>query len=110
MSPIEVVQAQFEAYNARDAEALASFYADDCVITDLDGAVTLEGRDAFRARFAKTFAEHPQNRAWSLSRIAVGEHVVDHEVGERTPGGERFEIVAIYTVKGGLITRLAMGK
>jgi hypothetical protein len=32
----------------------------------------LEGRAAFRERFAKTFAEHPQNKAWSVNRIALG--------------------------------------
>ena len=110
MSPIEVVEANYEAYNAGDAARLASLYAENCVITDLNGNVTLEGRTAFRERFAKTFAEHPQNKAWSVSRIALGNVVVDHEVGERAPGRDRFEIIAVYTIRDGLIERLAMGR
>lgn len=110
MNPIEVVEANYEAYNAGDADRLADLYAEDCVLTDLNGNVTLEGRAAFRERFAKTFAEHPENRAWSLSRIALGNVVVDHEVGERSPGCGHFEIIAVYTIRDGLISRLAMGR
>ena len=40
----------------------------------------------------------------------VGNTVVDREVGYREPGGERFEIVAIYTIRDGLIARLDMAR
>lgn len=110
MKPVDVVEANYEAYNAGDADRLAGLYAENCVITDLNGNVTLEGRAAFRERFAKTFAEHPQNKAWSVGRITLGNVVVDHEVGERAPGHDRFEIVAVYTIRDGLIERLAMGR
>ena len=110
MSPVEVVEANYEAYNAGDANRLAELYAENCLVTDLNGNVTLKGRTAFRERFAKTFAEHPQNKAWSAGRIALGNVVVDHEVGERAPGQGGFEIVAIYTIRDGLIERLAMGR
>ena len=110
MNPIEIVEANYEAYNAGDADRLADLYAEDCVLTDLNGKVTLEGREAFRERFARTFAEHPQNKAWSVSRIALGNVVVDHELGERSPGQDQFEIIAVYTIRDGLISRLAMGR
>lgn len=110
MTPLEVVQAQLDAYNAQDLDRFCGWYAEDCVLADLNGIVTLEGRAALRARFAKTFADYPQNRAWSQNRISVGNVVVDHEVGERSPGGERFEIVATYIVRDACIVRLAMGK
>ncbi len=109
-TPIEVVQAQVDAYNAHDAAAMAALYAEDCVFTDLLGNVTLRGRDAVRERFALRFREHPQNRCWITDRFAVGNVVVDHECGERSPGGEPFEVVAVYTVRDGLIARLMMGK
>ncbi|NWH07984.1 MAG: SgcJ/EcaC family oxidoreductase [Alphaproteobacteria bacterium] len=110
MNPVQVVEANYAAYNAGDADRLADLYAEDCLITDLNGNVTLEGRKAFRERFAKTFAEHPQNRAWCVGRIVLGNVVVDHEVGERAPGRDRFEIIAVYTIRDGLIQRLAMGR
>ncbi|NOT42351.1 MAG: SnoaL-like domain-containing protein [Alphaproteobacteria bacterium] len=110
MTPVEIVQAQFDAYNDRDADRLASFYADDCVIADMSGTVTLQGVAAIHDRFRKTFADNPQNRAWSVNRIAVGNIVVDHEKGERSPGGDSFGIVAVYTIADGKVARLTMGR
>lgn len=109
-SPSDIVQAQVEAYNAHDAAAMAGFYAEDCVFTDLLGNIMLRGRDAVRERFSNTFRNHPRNRCWIKTRFSVGNVVVDHECGERSPGGEKFEVVAVYTVRDGLITRLMMGK
>ena len=108
-TPTEIVQAQVDAYNAHDATAMAAFYADDSGITDLQGHVTLRGRDALREQFAAKFREHPENRCWIKDRFTVGNLVIDHECGERSPGGEMFEIVAVYTVCDGLISRLMMG-
>ncbi len=110
MTPAELVQAQVEAYNAHDAVRMASFYADDCVFTDMLGNITLQGRTAVLERFTTTFSRHPQNRAWIETRFSIGNLVIDHERGERSPGGEPFELVAIYTVRDGQITRLMMGK
>ena len=42
--------------------------------------------------------------------IAVGNTVVDHELVIRAPGGEQFEIIAIYTFKDGLISRVDFAK
>jgi len=110
MTPLEVVEAQFKAYNDRDADALASWYAEDCVISALYGEPSMVGREAVRKRFAKTFADNPQNRAWSHHRFAVGDIVIDHEEGERAPGVGRFEVAAIYTIRDGLIVRLDMAR
>jgi hypothetical protein len=110
MSPSELVAAQVDAYNAQDLDKFVGFYADDCVIADLNGEVRFPNRVAIRARFAETFAKFPQNRARILKRIAVGNIVVDHEVGERSPGGDSFELVAVYTIKNGKIARLDMTK
>jgi hypothetical protein len=35
---------------------------------------------------------------------------VDHEHVVRAPGGEAFEIIAIYTIKNGLIARVNFAK
>ena len=65
---------------------------------------------ALHARYAKAFAQFPQNKAVLKSRIAVGNTVVDHELVIRAPGGEQFEIIAIYTFKDGLISRVDFAK
>lgn len=105
LSPEQVVQAQFDAYNAQDVDGLCASYAPGCVVASYNGAVIGEGLDALRSRHVALFAQHPQNRARLLSRIVLGDKVIDHEDVERAPGGERFEVVVIYTVKNGLIAR-----
>lgn len=105
MSPSELVQAQVDAYNAQDLDRMCGCYAEDCVIADLNGAVTQQGRAAVRDRYARTFGQFPLNRAWVVSRIAVGDTVIDHEKGERAPGVEPFEVAVIYTVRDGFIAR-----
>lgn len=106
MSALAVVERQFDAYNAQDLEAFCATYADDCIIAAHGGAVLQAGKAEIRARYAKTFADNPKNRAWSINRIVVGDVVIDHEKGERSPEGPFFEAAVIYTVKNGLIARV----
>lgn len=106
MTPLEVVERQFEAYNARDVDALCATYADDCVIAGYQGEILQSGKAELRARYAQTFTDFPQNRAWSVNRMVLGERVIDHEKGERSPDGPFFEAICIYTVRNGLIARV----
>src|SRR5262249_28807890 len=54
-SPVRALSARFvEAYNRRDADAVAALFTDDARIFDEEGRVT-EGRPAIRARFAGSF-------------------------------------------------------
>ena len=105
-----IVQRQLDAYNAQNLDAMLNCYAADCVIAGLNGAVTETSREALRARYAKTFAEFPKNHARLVNRILVGDMVVDHEDVHRGPGMDRFEVIAIYTVKNGLIARVDFAK
>ncbi len=110
MSNIEVASAQLDAYNAQDLEKYVTYFTQDCIVSGLNGAPTETTRDAIKARYAKAFAQFPQNKAELLSRIAVGNTVVDHELVIRSPGGEQFEIIAIYTFRDGLISRVDFAK
>lgn len=105
-SPKDVVQAQLDAYNAQDLDLFCTFYAPDCVVADLNGGVQQTGREEIRARYEKAWAQFPQNRAVALSRIVVGNTVIDHERVSRAPDGEVFEVAAIYTIRDGLIARV----
>ena len=107
---IDIAQKQLDAYNAQDLETYVSFFASDCVVSGLNGTPTETSRDAIKARYAKAFAQFPQNKAELKNRIAVGNSVVDHELVIRSPGGEQFEIIAIYTFKDGLISRVDFAK
>ena len=110
MSNVSVAQKQLDAYNAQDLDTYVSFFAEDCVVSGLNGTPTETSAEAIRARYAKAFETFPQNKAELKSRIAVGNTVVDHELVIRKPGGEQFEIIAIYTFKDGLISRVDFAK
>ena len=110
MTNADIVQAQVDAYNAQDLDRFVAFYADDAIIADIDGVILQSGRAEIRDRFGAMFGQFPQNRCWIAHRFAVGDHVIDHEQGERTLGGDGFNVAAIYTLKDGLITRLVMAR
>ena len=110
LPPLDLVQAQLDAYNAQDLDAYVGFFAEDCIIAPINGQPSETSRDAIKARYAKAFAQFPQNKAELKSRIAVGNTVVDHELVIRSPSGEQFEIIAIYTFKDGLISRVDFAK
>ena len=106
ISPFDVVDAQFQAYNDQDLEAFCSLYADDAALADFNGAITANGAEAIRARHEKLFADFPQNKAELKARVIIGSRVIDHELVARTPGGDTFEVAAIYTISDAKIVRV----
>lgn len=102
----ELVQRQLDAYNAQDIAAFLGCYADDAELATLNSGVNQNGLDAIRKRHEDLFAQFPQNRAKLVNRIDLGTTVIDHEAVERSPGGETFEVAAIYTIRGGKIARV----
>lgn len=105
-NPSDVAQAQLDAYNAQDLDAHCAQFADDVKVADLNGAVTLDGLAAYRAKYAKLFVDFLGNKALLLSRIAIGNVVIDHERVLRSPASEPFEVAAIYTIIDGKIRRV----
>ena len=106
MSPVEIAQAQLDAYNAQDLDAYCGFFTEDVVVADLNGNVTCEGQAAYRARYKDAFALFPENKATLLNRIVVGDTVIDHERVMRGPQGPEFEVAAIYSFRDGKIARV----
>ena len=106
MSPVALAQGQLDAYNSQNLDAFMTFYADDCVVAGPDRKIIQDGAAAIRERYATMFAKFPQNQAILINRIAAGNTVVDHEDVRRTPDGERFEAIAIYTMAGDKIVRV----
>lgn len=106
LSNADVVQGQLEAYNAQDLDAFCAFYADDAELGAYGGETLAVGLAAIRARHEKLFADFPQNHARLVHRAVVGGHVVDHEDVSRAPGGDAFQVCAIYSFAGGKIARV----
>jgi hypothetical protein len=78
--PTDVVQAQVDAFNARDAEAFTAWYHVDARVVGADGDVMAEGTEAIHGLYARLFGQSPELHLDIANRIAVGEWVVDEEV------------------------------
>ena len=107
MDPVmDPVQAQVDAYNARDIEAFAAAYSPDVVITDAAGRAIMQGGDSIREEYGALFDASPDLKAEILGRVSAGEWTVDQERVSR--GGEVREVLVAYHVVDGLITRVTM--
>ncbi len=111
MSLADIVQGQLDAYNAQDLDAYCGYFTDDVVIADVGGAVSSQGLQALRGRYAGAFAKFPGNRAELVNRIVLGGSVIDHERVDRGDGATPvFEVAAVYTFRGDRIARVDFAK
>ncbi len=107
-TPVEVVQAQLEAYNRRDLESFCAQFSDDALVYDLGvHAPIFVGKTAIRERYRDLFARSPELHCTIVSRSTLGRAVVDLEhITGRNGARDPFEVMAIYEVNNGLIARL----
>jgi hypothetical protein len=103
-APESVVQRQLDAYNARDVDALMATYADDAQQFEFPATLLSSGAAQLRERITARFRE-PNLHARLISRIVMGQVVIDHEEVTRTfpEGTGKLELVAIYEVRAGRI-------
>lgn len=105
MSNVALITALVERYNKRDAHGVAALFAPGCEEYAHPGTLLRTGPQSIADNYVKVFAEFPQNHAEVLHRSAFGDKVIDHERVRRTPDGEPFEVIVIYTIKDGAIIR-----
>lgn len=101
-----VLRAQVDAYNRRDLDAFMSVFARNARMYTFPGKLMFSGRDAIRAVYAKLFARATALRSEVTHRIIQGAFVIDREITTGIPGEKPHTGVAIYEVRGGLITRV----
>lgn len=103
-SPEQVVQAQLDAYNARDLDALLATYAADACMYAYPATLVAEGHEALRERMRQRFAE-PDLRAELRRRVVLDEVVIDDEIVTRNfPEGRGTQAMTmIYRVSDGRI-------
>ena len=106
MTASEVVQRQLDAYNARDIDAWLGTYHPDAEQFALHGPLLARGHAAIAARVRVRFAE-PDLHATLLSRVVLGQMVVDHErVTRNFPEGPgSIEMLCVYEVAGDAIVK-----
>lgn len=105
-SPLAIVQAQLDAYNAKDIDALLATYAEDAQQYVLHGERIAQGHAEMRPRFLARFAE-PDLHARLLSRTVMAGVVVDYELITRNfpEGLGTLEMLCVYEVADGRIQR-----
>ena len=98
-TPLQVVQAQLDAYNAKDIEALLRTYAPDAEQYTLHGALLARGHEQMRERFLIRFAESDL-QARLLNRTVMANVVVDYELITRNfpEGVGTVEMICVYEV------------
>jgi len=103
--PIEVAQAQLDAYNNQNIEAFVSVFSENAeVYMDLgDSIPTMVGREEIKKRYGSMFEANPDNKSTLKGRMVQGNFVFDHEY--ITGRSTSFEIMAIYEVQDGMIVR-----
>ena len=102
-----VVQAQFDAYNARNMDLFLATYADDAELFGFPASLQTKGTEEMRKRYTSRFAD-PILLGKIVQRIVLGNVVIDHErVRVTLPEGPGVsEVVAIYEVKDGKIAKV----
>ena len=65
------VQAQVDAYNARDIDAFTAAYHADVVITDASGRAIMSGQETIRDEYGALFEASPDLRAEILGRVSA---------------------------------------
>lgn len=106
MSPVEIVQQQVAAYNARDLAGFIAMYSDTVTVFRMPSAVpTISGIAEFSNFYATQRFNVEALHAEIVNRMVFGNKVIDHE---RIHGlkPDPMEIVAVYDVGPALIKRV----
>ena len=106
-TPEAIVEAQLNAYNARDMEAFLATYADDAELYTFPGTLKTKGKAEMRKRYATRFSDGLLH-AVITQHLAMGSTVIDHERIQVTlpEGPGVIEAIAIYEVRDGKIAKV----
>ena len=100
------VQTQLDGYNTVDLELFHSAYADSVRVYAYPDEFQGQGKEAMRERYGRMFEELPDLQCRLVSRMVMGNRVLDHESVRWTKDEDPTEVIAIYTVEAGLITEV----
>lgn len=78
-TPVELADAQLEAYNNRDIDAFLIQYSDTVKVYDSSRKLLYQGKDIMRGQYAGMFESRPDLYCNLLNRIAVRNTVIEHE-------------------------------
>ena len=105
-TPETIVQAQLDAYNARDIDAFMRYWADYAQYFEFPNTLLASGAAQIRERHLARFQE-PNLFGRLINRMVLGNCVIDHENVTRTfaEGPGHVSVIAIYDVLNGKIAK-----
>lgn len=106
-SPEKTVQAQVEAFNARDLEAFVATFAEDVEAFDFPATPQgPKGRAGLKEIYSKRFKENPDLHASVKAQMVSGGYVIQKErITGRGAGKPALDLVVIYLVEDGKIRK-----
>lgn len=110
----QIVWKWMEAYNRHDASALTSLYDESATNTQWPWARRVDGRDAVRSTYERTFRAFPDIHAVAEEVFDAGEHAILEwtfsgtmrgDFAGHTPSGRRFEMrgCEVFFIRSGRI-------
>jgi hypothetical protein len=108
---VDVVDAQIDAYRARDLERFLACYADDAAVVAFDGTAMFADKQVMREQYGQLFADSPDLSVAIANRMAAGDFVVDEEHLSGFHFGQlptEMTALCVYRVTDGKISKLML--
>lgn len=104
-SPVDLVERQLKAYNARNVDAFLEPYADDVELYEFPDKLISKGKDAMRKDYEGMFKNIPSLHCDIVGRIIQRNIVIDKE-SISGMGKNKFEATAIYHIEKNKIKKV----
>jgi hypothetical protein len=104
-SPLDLVERQLKAYNARNVDAFLEPYADDVELYEFPDKLISKGKDAMRKDYEGMFKNIPSLHCDIVGRIVQGNIIIDKE-SISGMGKNKFEATAIYHIEKNKIKKV----
>lgn len=109
-TPEQIVQYSLECYNNREINSFLSVFSETVTFRNyLSAAPSMQGLKEVRAFYQMLFTSSPLLHSTILSRIIMGNKVIDHErISGRMNAGPVVEMILVYEVQSGKIENVTV--
>ncbi len=104
-SPIDLVERQLKAYNAKNIDAFLEPYAEDVELYEFPDKMVSKGKDAMRKDYEGMFKNIANLHCDIVGRIVQGNIVIDKE-SISGMGKSKFEATVIYHIEKNKIKKV----
>lgn len=104
-SPLDLVERQLKAYNAKNIDAFLEPYADDVELYMFPDKMVSKGKDAMRKDYEGMFKNIANLHCDIVGRIVQGNIIIDKE-SISGMGKNKFEATAIYHIEKNKIKKV----